>query len=79
MVLRNGAYDFTDPWVIGGIVGFLALFAIGVGFHGPNYKRIAAAGAESSHGLQMIYRGIAAARVEVVVLLVVLALMVFKP
>lgn len=79
MVLRNGAFDFTDPWVIGGILGFVVLFAIGVGFHVPNYKRIANAGAETPHGLRMIYRGMTAARVEVALLFVVLALMVFKP
>lgn len=79
LVARNGSFEFTDPWVLGGIAGFVLLFAVGVGFHGPNYKRIARAGAESSEGLRLIRRGFAAARLEVFVLLVVMGLMVFKP
>ncbi len=83
MVLRNDSWEFSDLWVAIGIGLFVLLFLIGVGFHGPNYKKIHAIEEESGGDVPMaqrlIQRGFAAARLEVVVLLAVVGLMVFKP
>ncbi len=83
MVLRNDSWEFSDLWIAIGIGLFVLLFLIGVGFHGPNYKKIHAieeeSGPDTPAALRLMRRGFVAARLEVVVLLVVVGLMVFKP
>lgn len=48
MVARSGEFDFSNAWIVGGLVGFAVLLAIGVGFHARQYKKINAAASE--HG-----------------------------
>ena len=75
MVVRRGEFDFSDAWIIGGIVGFVVLLAIGIGFHGRQYKRINTAAAEHGETSDVVNNLIAgsfrAAKTEVVLLLIV--------
>jgi hypothetical protein len=67
--------------IILGIVLFLLVFAIGAGFHIPNYKRIHSAqeAGEQAHAHRLITRSFIAARWEVVILVLAVAVMIFKP
>jgi uncharacterized membrane protein len=83
MVIRRGGYEFSDAWIVGGIVGFAILVAIGAGFHNRQYKKVNQAAAEhgeSSPQVAKLFNGsVRGAQVEVVLLIAVLWLMVFKP
>ena len=83
MVARSGEFDFSDAWVIGALVGFVVLLAIGVGYHARQYKKINAAASEHGEGssvvADLITGSFRAAQIEVAVLLVIFWLMVAKP
>jgi uncharacterized membrane protein len=82
-VIRRAGFEFSDAWIVGGIVGFAILVAIGAGFHNRQYKKVNQAAAEhgeSSPQVAALFNGsIRGAQVEVALLIAVLWLMVFKP
>jgi uncharacterized membrane protein len=83
MVIRRGGYEFADAWIVGGVVGFAIPVAIGAGFHNRQYKRVNQAAAEHGESSPQVARlfnaSIPGAQAEVVLLVAVLWLMVFKP
>ena len=83
MVVRRGEFDFSDAWIIGGIVGFVVLLAIGIGFHGRQYKRIKAAVAQHGETSEVVNKLIAgsfrAAQIEVLLLIIIFWMMIAKP
>ncbi len=81
MVLRNDSWEFTDLWVILGLVLFVAMLALAFGGHTPNYKRIGLAeeNGDMARVVRLARRGFALAGIEVAVLLVIFGIMVFKP
>lgn len=83
MVIRSEGFEFSQAWIIGGLVGFGVLLAIGAGFHGRQYRKINAAAAEHGENSNVVADLIAgsfrAAQIEVALLLVVFWLMVAKP
>jgi uncharacterized membrane protein len=83
MVVRSNAWQFNQGWILGGLIILAILFFMGVGFHVPQYKRIRLAiekhGEESPVVQQLIGRSFTAAQLEVVLLVIVILLMVFKP
>ena len=81
MVLRNDSWGLTDLWVISGLVLFVAMLALAFGGHTPNYKRVGLATEKGdiARVVRLARRGFVMAGVEVAVLLVVFAVMVFKP
>jgi uncharacterized membrane protein len=83
MVVGTNLWQFSQAWVVGGLIILILLFLVGVGFHLPQYKRIRAAseeyGKDSLVVQQLIRRSFAAAQIEVALLVIVIFLMVFKP
>ena len=82
MVLISG-WDFEDVWVALGLVGVVATAITGSTVIGPRLKRIGDAiaerGAEDTRVQDDIGRLVAIARIDVVVLFLVVAVMVIKP
>lgn len=81
MVLRNEAWSLGDLWIILGLAAFAVLTYIGLGIHLPNYKRIHAAeeDGDTDRVKRLARRGFALAGWEVVILVVLFGVMVFKP
>ncbi len=77
------AWNFTDTWVALGLVGIAITVVTGAGFLGPESERIAKLGEErepSDPELQRrIKRIYAISRIDLVVLILVVTDMVFKP
>jgi uncharacterized membrane protein len=74
---------FSETWVIVGLVGYVATFLTGAGFVGPESGRIgeliAERGPADAEVQQRIRRIFVISRIELVVLVAVVADMVFKP
>ncbi len=81
MVLRNDAWEFSDLWIVLGLVLFAAMLVLAFGGHIPNYKRVDLAERQDNMAQLVLWarRGFSLAVVEVAVLLVVFGVMVFKP
>jgi uncharacterized membrane protein len=79
----KGSYSFTQEWLIIGIVGIVATSLTGSLYLGPELKRIseliASRGPEDAEAARRIARLIVVSRVDLVVLLIVIGAMVFKP
>jgi uncharacterized membrane protein len=77
------AWNFTDTWVVLGLVGIAITIVTGAGFLGPESERIGKLGAERDPSDPEIQRRIkrifAVSRIDLVVLILVVADMVFKP
>jgi uncharacterized membrane protein len=77
------AWNFTDTWVVLGLVGIAITIVTGAGFLGPESERIGKLGAERDPSDPEIQRRIkrifAISRIDLVVLILVVADMVFKP
>ena len=79
----KGHYSFSQAWLLIGIVGIVATAITGSAFLGPELKRIS--GLVESKGVAdpevagRISRVIAVARIDLVVLLIVIFVMVTKP
>jgi uncharacterized membrane protein len=77
------AWNFTDLWIVVGILGFVATVITGAGFIGPTSKKIgeaiAARGPSDPEVARGIDRLLAIARVDLVVLFIVVIDMVAKP
>jgi uncharacterized membrane protein len=82
-IVAVSAWNFTDTWVLLGLVGIAITIATGAGFLGPETERIGKLGADrdpSDPELQRrINRVFMVSRVDLVVLVLVVADMVFKP
>jgi uncharacterized membrane protein len=79
----KGSYSFTQEWLIIGIVGIVATSLTGSLYLGPELKRISglitARGPEDPEVGRRISRLIVISRVDLVVLLIVIGAMIFKP
>jgi uncharacterized membrane protein len=77
------AWNFTDTWVALGLVGIAITIVTGAGFLGPGSERLGKLGAERDPSDPEIQRRIkrifAISRIDLVVLTLVVADMVFKP
>jgi uncharacterized membrane protein len=83
LVAYSPAYNFTDTWIVLAFVGYAATFVTGAFVIGPASGRIGALldaeGPGSPAARALIKRIFAVSRVDLVVLLLVVADMVFKP
>lgn len=79
------AWNFTDTWVALGLVGIAITIVTGAGFIGPESERLGKLGAERDPSDPEIRRrikrifAISISRIDLVVLILVVADMVFKP
>ena len=82
-MVATEAWNFTDLWIIIGILGIVATVITGAGFIGPTTKKIGAAiearGPDDPEVTQGIDRLLTVARVDLVVLFIVVVDMVAKP
>lgn len=82
MVL-NADYDWGQFWIVAGLVGYVATFVTGVAFLSPTGKKIKALSAEKGvehpETQALFHKILLVARVDVAVLLLVVADMVTKP
>jgi uncharacterized membrane protein len=82
-IVAVSAWNFTDTWVLLGLAGIAATIATGAGFLGPESERLGKLTAERDPSDPEIQRRIkrifAVSRVDLVVLTLVVADMVFKP
>jgi uncharacterized membrane protein len=79
----NGDLGWSRFWIVAGLVGYLATFVTGVAVLSPLAKRIADTterhGADHPETLALVQRILLIARVDVAVLLLVVADMTLKP
>jgi len=82
-IVAVSAWNFTDTWVLLGLAGIAATIATGAGFLGPESERLGKLAADRDPSDPEIQRRIkrifAISRIDVVVLVLVVADMVFKP
>jgi uncharacterized membrane protein len=83
LVAYSPAYGFTDAWILLAFAGYAATFVTGAFVIGPTTGKIGALieseGPASPEAQALIRRIFAVSRVDLVVLLLVVADMVFKP
>lgn len=83
MVAINDVWTIGQLWIVIALVLFAASFVVGMGFFGPESKRIAAAieagGPDSPEAQRRIRRLFLVSRLELVVLVVIVWDMVVKP
>ena len=76
-------WSFSDTWILLGLIGIAITIVTGAGFLGPESDRVARLGAERDPSDPEVQRRIkrifAISRVDLVVLVLVVADMVFKP
>jgi uncharacterized membrane protein len=79
----KGGYSFAQEWLIIGIVGIVATAITGSVFIGPELKRIGGIirerGPSDPEAAQRMSQLVVISRIDLVVLLIVVAAMVFKP
>lgn len=79
----EGDWGFTQPFVIGGLVGIVTTIVIGAGILGPTSARLAAQAASAGRLDQELKDGLAKlrniSRLDLAVLVVVIFLMTVKP
>jgi uncharacterized membrane protein len=82
-IVAVSSWNFTDTWVLLGLIGIGVTIATGAGFLGPESERLAKSSAERDPSDPEIQRRIkrifTVSRVDLVVLVLVVADMVFKP
>jgi len=82
-IVAVSPWNFTDAWVLLGLIGIGITIVTGAGFLGPESERLAKLSAERDPSDPEIQRRIkrifAVSRVDLVVLTLVVADMVFKP
>jgi uncharacterized membrane protein len=82
LLVAFGPYGF-DLWIVLALIGYVVTFATGMFFIGPTSAKVAAAveanGMDSPEVAAQMNRLLTIARVDYVVLLLILADMVFKP
>jgi uncharacterized membrane protein len=82
-IVAVSAWNFTDTWVLLGLAGIAVTIVTGAGFLGPESERLGKLAAERDPSDPEIQRRIrrifAVSRIDLVVLILVVADMVFKP
>jgi uncharacterized membrane protein len=83
LLVDEAGYEFSQTWIMLGFAGFIFSFILGAGFLGPEsgrvHKLIAERGAEDAEVQRRIRRMFWVSRVELLVLVAIIADMVFKP
>ena len=83
LVLYAPGMDFTDTWIVLGLLGYAATFVTGMFVIRPRADRLAAVtaseGPTSATAQDLIAQLFAISRIDQVVLVLVIAVMVFKP
>ncbi|MEX0988703.1 MAG: DUF2269 family protein [Actinomycetota bacterium] len=83
LVIDSAGYDFEQPWIAIAIVLWLTSALVGSLYLGPTSKKISLAfeaeGPTSASGTAMMKRVFLVSRIELLGLLLVIGLMVFKP
>jgi hypothetical protein len=86
--LSHGAYSWSEPWIAGAVVFWVASALIGVFLHGPRSRAVrttaaaeAAAGADQASTTLRTHAqgGVLIGSIDAGLLIVMVALMVFKP
>ena len=82
MVIESG-WEFTDAWIIFGLLGFAATFITGMAFLGPASKKVGEGMAQRGPDDPEVQKGIARlfqiSRIDAIVLVLVVINMVVKP
>jgi uncharacterized membrane protein len=82
-IVHHVGYSYSKLWLMLGVIGWLASFAIGIGFLGPTAKKIdktiEAEGPDSAAASALIDRVLMVARIDAVILTLVVFDMVLKP
>jgi uncharacterized membrane protein len=82
MVAESEVWKFSDAWIVIGLLGIASTIATGAGFLGPASGRLAkamAGGASTAEIRPQVNRILMVARVDLLVLFLVVADMVFRP
>lgn len=84
LVAYSPAWNFTDTWIVVALVGYALTLVTGAGFLGPESARLGKLAAEGHTPAEpeirrRIRRIVAVSRIDLVVLILVVADMVFKP
>jgi uncharacterized membrane protein len=82
MIAESDVWSFRDAWVIIGLLGIVSTIVTGAGFIGPAAGRLAqsiGSGASVAELQPQVNRLLLIARVDLLVLFLVVADMVFKP
>jgi uncharacterized membrane protein len=79
--LADGPYGLDDAWAAAGLVLYLAVMAVAIGYLAPRYRRAAeAARRDDAVGYAAIIRGVnVVGTLVAVAVLVIVVLMVLKP
>jgi hypothetical protein len=82
MIAESDVWSFRDAWVIIGLLGIASTIVTGAGFLGPASGRLAksmASGASMAEIRPQVNRILLVSRIDLLVLFLVVADMVFKP
>ena len=83
LLTLEGTYRFQDTFVIIGIIGGISTFVLGITVLSPRFKMLDKLweehGGESELALQALSRTLLIARIDVIMLLVIIGIMVTKP
>jgi uncharacterized membrane protein len=83
MVAYSPVYDFSDPWILIGLLGFAATFVTGAFFISPTSGKLATLMETDGPASPDVHAGIRRifmiSRIDLAVLVLVVADMVFKP
>jgi uncharacterized membrane protein len=84
LVAYSPVWNFTDTWIVIALVGYGATLVTGAGFLGPESARLGKLAAEGHtpdepEMLHRIHRVVMVSRIDLVVLILVVADMIFKP
>jgi uncharacterized membrane protein len=82
-LVHKAGYEFSQAWVIIGLGGWVVSFIVGVGYYGPQDKKlqalVAAEGTEAPGVVQNVRQALAVNFVELLILVVVIISMTSKP
>lgn len=84
LAVLDGPWEFSQAWVSIALTAFVLLFLLGVGYYGPAGKRLAAqieadGGTFTERSAPILRQIMLVSRIELVVLVIVVAVMVSKP
>jgi uncharacterized membrane protein len=82
MVGQSEVWSFSDAWIVIGMLGIVSTIVVGAGFLGPGAGRLARAMADGATMTELrpqVNRILLISRIDLLVLFLVVADMVFKP